>query len=361
MPVSNQTPIVSANFGTSSVSVLYFDPTGSFKVFSFPYSYSYSIFKNSVSEADFNLEVIKLACKSFKVSLKDCDLVATAFPNFPVIDTEIKLSTTLDQVLSSITDYNCIYAGYFKVLENSGFTYTFPISEQTNSSENDATNLFGNLSIYPQITFFDDKKKFAIYNMAKMQRSQNRATLDSAKPVLFTGYSLQNFSGKNQYLSYILCIDLIKEVGCFEIKLDEANILTNLAAINMYKAGNTNVLDDRKLVSLGTLLNTPGYTECYVEGDTGTSQLITLEKEKLFFLPLEEGATAKIVVKNAVLGNLEKNIKGGRLGLILDTREKNDPQFTSQDYFEKNSTLWLSNIKEAMDGLYVYTSNKENN
>ena len=206
--------------------------------------------------------------------------------------------------------------------------------------------------MYPQITQLDELKRFDIDSVARVHRSQLPDILDTHKPVVFTGCSFCNFSEQLSPLSYILALDLIREHGTFELKLDEHNVLPNLGLINMYDGNLLANVSDYKLTSLGTILNLPGTVECLFESDYGTSQLIDVAKDKLFFVPLEEGSTARIVAKNSLTGTIEKTVTGGKLGFIIDTRDKSGVQ----DYSSKKYAPWLKSLKEVLEGLYVYSN-----
>ena len=58
-----------------------------------------------------------------------------------------------------------------------------------------------------------------------------------------------------------------------------------------------------------------------------------------------------MVIKSSVLGNIEKTVSGGKLGLIIDTRPKSNPQIFNDDYVEKGLNVWTTSLREVISSL----------
>lgn len=345
-------PILSISFGSASVSFLYLKTAHEYKGYSYPYAYSKSIFGHFVSESDFYKELIQQVCKELEVEAGSYDLVIAGFPEPPELDLDAKLSISLDKILFEIPGYSCFYVGNFKLIHLNAFMYACPLVEyfvRTPSiSLIDKVNNEANLSIYPQILPVNDLEKFDIDNVSRFYLARSMPVVKDELPILFTGFSPYTVH-KDDYLNYLLALDLIREPGIFELKMDEENILSCLALINAYDSKLYASMEIYKFASIGTLLNSPGNTECLFESESGTKQLIEVEKNKLFFIPVDAASRAKIVIKNNLLGTTEKYISGGKLGFIIDTRDKLDNEVFTQQYLEKSYNTWIKDIKQVLE------------
>lgn len=356
----NTPPILSINIGSSYISFLYFQEGQDPKTAVFPYVYNKNLFGHLTTESKFYSDVIKTIAKSLKLPATGYTTLVSGFPEPPKVDLDVKLYSSVEKSLGVFNDLSCIYVGHFKFLQANSFMYAC-LREDSKEGPSvtliEKMNYESNISLYPQINPIDELKRFDMDTVSRIHSAQMNNILDPKKPVVFSGYSFYKDLNRSPFLTYLLALDLIKEHGSFELKVDEQNIIPNLGLINLYDSKVFNSISNYSLMNLGTLLNSPAPTECLLETDYGTSQLIEVEKDKLFFVPLEEGSSARIVAKSSVLGMLEKNINGGKLGFIIDTRDKNNLQMFTPEYFEKNYTPWITSVREILEGLYVYPNN----
>ena len=114
--------------------------------------------------------------------------------------------------------------------------------------------------------------------------------------------------------------------------MDLDNIFPVLALLTMHDPKYSSLFLDQKFWTLGTLINSPGMTECLIERESGPSQFVDVKPNELFFIPMEESTTVKLQVKNASLGTQERFVSGGKLGLIIDTRPKNNNVTFTEKY-----------------------------
>ena len=101
-------PILSIYLGRSEVSFLIFNSPEDYKVYNYPYS---------LTEPDFIKELIKVVSKELKTpNLSKYDLLMCGFPEVPKIDTEPKLSITLDKVATGIKEFYPVFMSNFSKL-----------------------------------------------------------------------------------------------------------------------------------------------------------------------------------------------------------------------------------------------------
>ena len=105
---------------------------------------------------------------------------------------------------------------------------------------------------------------------------------------------------------------------------------------------------NQKPEQLGTLINSPGETTCLIETDLGTSQLLDVGPGRIAFVPLEMSDQARVVIKSVNLGSIERNVQGGKLGLIIDTRTKNDLKTYDHNQLQIDINANLKNIGQVL-------------
>ena len=123
----------------------------------------------------------------------------------------------------------------------------------------------------------------------------------------------------NTEIDYILILNLIKKAGIFEVELDRERYLILQYILKAYDKS-AQLMAEGKVEKLGTLINTYGEAECLITSEIGTSQLLDIEKDKVFVLPLNYNERAHLTIKSQKIGTMEKDVTGGKLGLIFDTR-----------------------------------------
>ena len=173
---------------------------------------------------------------------------------------------------------------------------------------------------------------------------------DKTRPIVFTGERFSKESVKDP-VTYILVLDMLRTVGIFDVRIDSDNVMPLLAAFSAYNNRFDDVLTNWQLWPLGTVLITYGSVECLVEKSNGSKQLIDVGPNELFLVPLEADSRSRIKVKNNLIGNLEKEVHGGVLGLVIDTREKNNPKFFNEKIVSKKIKIWEERLNLALSAV----------
>ena len=310
--------ILACYFDTSDISLVLLSlDSNNVEFFNFPYKYSSAAFSNQVSEAGFNKDVIETFLKNKKIKTSDVEIITSGFIEVPPVDIETKLSLTLVSIIKEIEGFYPFVVNEFSVLTKDAILSYEMCTEKNQDIDGGGSNELANLSIYPQIIPVD------ILTSTELDRgiSEKVGSLELGyKPHDILSFSGSRFSRTvvYEYLDWILAFDLVRKAGIFEVFLDRKNAIPLFNLIKKYKPEIT--LDPKPyLESLGTLINSPGDTECLLTSDVGTNQFFDVKKDGFYAVPILSGTSSSLSIKSRTLGNLNMVISGGRAGLIINT------------------------------------------
>jgi hypothetical protein len=289
------------------------------KLYRFPYTYSNNLFANSFPREKFINDVFELALKTLDVNLQDCKLYATGFLSAPELSFDVAGSFSL----ASKMPHGGVYISS-QVIATEQSTYSMlPVSVV-----DEDPNFRVNLDLYHNIIYYDSRdivlKDSVIRSLINIPNYHI-----TAKDLIITGDRLREFY-VNEALSYLLIFDLIKTSGVYHLKIDLENLLPHTISLDSLSID---------YPSIGTLINIPGKVECLYETEVGTHQLFDLEADTLFILPLDSDATGRIVAKSSEV-TIDEKVVGGKLGVIIDTRDK-----PKKVEFKE---VYLNNIKQSI-------------
>jgi hypothetical protein len=269
-------------------------------LFSFPYTYSYNLFSNSFTKEKFYEDVFFLASEELGIRIEDYDLYTVGVLQNPEVPFEVKKSISLLDTLVP----NTMFVSFFLYgMKDNYFSY-FPRNLKQDF------NFRANLDLYHNIVYSESRDIVLKDSLLRQILSTSDLQVDSEE-ILFTGDRIREFHF-NPALTYLLMFDLLKDPGSYYIRLDTNNLYAHTQLFEF------NNVDHR---AIGTLINIPSKIECLIETELGAPQLITLDADTLFVVPLDHGESARILIKSSGQ-NFEKQVFGGELGIILDTREK---------------------------------------
>jgi len=316
-------PVLAAYVGLQSISGLVFKGPKDYQVYSYPYVYSPEAFSANFSSSDFYSAVFETFCKQSGVKFSECEVVITGFLEPHILDFEVNY-TSIDKALEAMKEYNAVLVNNYAIVTPLGFKSFLPLEKGSvcgKTFELEERNFYANMALYPQIFPTDMASQIDLdSNISKLICNTSIEYIKD-KPIMFMG---SRFSGRKYHeeLSYLLMVSLVRDPGVYELKFDPTNehvLSTLLKARNVTKASM-----EYHPTAVGTLISTTGPLECMVTTDIGTSQVIELQVNKLFIVPLSEGEKAKIVLKTLGMDTIEKEIFGGTLGIIFDTRERKE-------------------------------------
>lgn len=272
-------------------------------LFRYPYTYSSNLFSNSFSKDQFYEDVFGLASRVLDFDMTKVELTTCGVLKSPVVAYE---AHTNGSVLTKISE-NQIYVNHNLISLENNINFYVPVNFFENESD-----FMANLNIYLSLVLTETHD-------VTEQDTLLRAILNSATiniksgDILLTGEYFTTLS-LHKSLSYLFILDLLSTPGLFRVKIDSQNA---------YPHTHMGTLTDIVTNKMGTLINSPGRTECLYKTDLGTSQLIDLKPEKLFILPLDENSEGTILVKTSKT-QFEEKIYGGGLGVVIDTRDKSN-------------------------------------
>jgi hypothetical protein len=330
-------PILSIYFGMSEVSLLYFDNPENLRV----YNYPFSIFSQPQSLPEF----LKIVEKELKIDINEYELLISGFPYVPEVPGNLPkpvLSATIEKIIPSTMSFSGFLVNRFTLITPRSY-----VSGELNiEAESFLSNYLSNLSIYPHMGTVDPLDTYTLDNYIRF----NNLSIPESVPVVFTGERFSKMHDSDPF-TYLLMLDLIKQPGVHEIRRDIDNVFINLALLSIYDKKYTHLLLEHDFVNVGTILNLPGGAECLLESEDGTTQFIEVKEEELFIIPTLRSSNNRAVIKSPTLGSMERYLRGGNLGLIVDTRSKCSPELFNRDYIEKNFKIWINNIEEVLNSL----------
>lgn len=331
-------PVLTAYIGLQSVNGLIFKSSEDYQFYTYPYVYSPEVMSGYYSGSAFYKAVFEYFCEQSKVKFSDCDILLTGFFEPHILDFKIEYAS-IDKVLEFIKSYNSVLVNNFAIVTQLGFKSFLPLEKGSvcgKTFEPDEQNYYSNMTIYPQIFPVDLSSQIDLDSNISKLICNTKIDFSADKPILFMG---SRFTGKKYHkeLDYLLMISLIRDSGIYKINVDEKNTVILSSLMQMQNIKNSNI--DHEPVSVGTLISTKGPLECMVSTDIGTSQVIELQADKFFVLPLGEGSKAKIVLKSQGADAIEKEVSGGSLGLIFDTRENKEDLIGETKLFNESMKI----------------------
>lgn len=272
-------------------------------LFRYPYTYSSNLFSNSFSKDQFYEDVFGLASRVLNFDMTKVELTTCGVLKSPKVAYEAHQSGS---VLTKLSE-NQIYVNHDLIGLESNINSYVPVNFFENESDFSA-----NLHIYLSLVLTETHDITEQDTLLRAILSLATISIKSGD-VLLTGEYFTTLS-LHKALSYLFILDLLNPPGLFRVKIDSENA---------YPHAHMGTLEDISYTKMGTLINSPGKTECLYKTDLGTSQLIDLKPEKLFILPLDEQSEGTIFVKTSQT-QFEEKVHGGELGVVIDTRDKSN-------------------------------------
>ena len=344
--------ILSVQLGTTSTSFLMYKSANDYSYYYYPYSYS-PVFVNT-DKKEFYIEVFDVISGQMGMNHTECELILTNVFDYSLGDYPVKSAHHVTKVLSNIKNYDYFYVDPYTLIQGDQFLSAYPYNPASNIfrlNEMEKFNYLANSALYinsvPDKDFDifdrDDITRFLSEQLPTPPRRNNK--------VIFTGDRFATLHSSKS-LSYLLAIDLIKQPGIYEIYVDCCNSLVCASHLEMYSKSAEHLVDNLNLLFVGNLINAPGGVECLIRTSVGTSQMLQFHTEGLQILPLEKDNATNLVVKHQSISSVDKSVKGGELGLIVDTRQKASTLATTDaETRHKKYRDWQHTIQETLTEL----------
>ncbi len=345
-------PILSLKYGISNVQAVYLSDEGKISDFFLGYSYSKDLYSHFYSEQDFYSDIVEHIISKLKIPKTDLQVIATGFPSVPAIGREYSHAVTLDELLKQIDNYEIVCLANGTIFtQNDHISYYDTSKIDFGAME---TNYLLNLSVYTNaFPTRPSDYNLVLSNIWKMLNSHRKDTkklILNSKPIIFFGDVLNKDLMKDEYknIAYLYFISMIVNPGIYSLKMDYSNLVPHYLHLKKYDTGLGKHYDELEPEVLGTLINSPGETSCLVSTELGTSQLMDIKSGRIFFVPLDKNASARVVIKSTELGSIEKTVQGGSLGVIIDTRAKHDIETYDYSILQMDINNNLKTISEVM-------------
>jgi len=319
-------PVLAIYIGTSSISGVIYESSDKYRFISYPYVYSDELFSGYVSEGEYYKSFITNICAEYKLKLTDVEIVVGTFLKKIDVGFEVKKSFNLPEILNGVSTsrFPVVVNSYSVVTPNNFISYLV-LNDETSvqpdaALSEDEKNFYHNTSVYNSVVHFDMTTLVDHDRNILAKLATNELIYNNNLPLTFMGSRFAAPYGfYNTEIDYILILNLIKKAGIFEVELDRERYLILQYILKAYDKS-AQLMAEGKVEKLGTLINTYGEAECLITSEIGTSQLLDIEKDKVFVLPLNYNERAHLTIKSQKIGTMEKDVTGGKLGLIFDTR-----------------------------------------
>lgn len=326
-------PILCLYVGLSETSFLLVSSTEDVKYYSIPYPYT-----KNLSGSEFN-QFYKDITKKLKIPTENTELLVTGFLEPPKFDANIKMSLSLPEIL----DQNHIFANYFSIIHK-GVVYSqfdlnnLNLEEKVDrNSDPQNINLYSNLSIMPFVKASEGAET-SLFDA--LIRDLSPDILKSVNNVVICGdrFNLKRFLWPQDY---ILAFDLIKSIGFFNFRIDYKNCTPMIQLLKKYAFNTYHAVEVDGFVS-GSILKSPGKTECLLSYETEKPKIIEVEEGSIFIAPIEQDGDIHVVVKNEFMNSFEFEVPESDIGLVIDTRD------CQKVYDPKSSKEWENSVLEGL-------------
>lgn len=337
-------PVLAVYIGAHDVSGLLYKSSDDYSFWIFPYVYSSELYSCFVTESDFYKSLLEQICKDNGIKLSECDVIVTGFLQPPRLDLNLKMYVSLTDVFSRIHEfYPVLINNYAIVTKDAVYSKKTLVNKDYATLSIEEESFYSNLIIYPQVVASDLVSRIEMDTMLLENLIGEDFKLPVEKPLVFMGFRFNSIHGIDD-VNAMLILDLIKTPGVYEIYVDHESILIldNLVRSYLGKATGIKVLPKK----LGTIVSTQSPIECMVTSQMGTSQIVELEKDKIFSLPVSIDERVKMSLKTPGKASVEGVVTGGDIGLVFDSREKKGDFGT--DY--KRFAQILRDMKGGMNG-----------
>ncbi|RJR27289.1 hypothetical protein C4561_02565 [candidate division WWE3 bacterium] len=313
-------PVLAAFIDTQNVNILIFKSYDEYYLYNFPYVYTKEVFSASYSETEFYRSVFEYYCKQHKLKLSDCDVVVSGFLEPPKLELPLKYYVSVFDVIRRISGFYPILVNNYSIFTPQGF-YCWNSTDQNMTSgemiEAEEENFYANMAIYPHLIASDLSTQSDIDQNIMSLLGGSKLRIPDNMPLTFCG---SRFTHENMIpeLNYMMILNLIQHEGVFDIRIDKYNSSILFALLNIY---DSNIHLEPVPEKEGTVISTFNSLECMVKSEIGTSQLVQLEKNRIFVLPVGSNERPEILLKSHNIDTKELKVSGGKVGLIFDTRE----------------------------------------
>lgn len=337
--------LLAAHFDVSGITFYIQKGKKSAEIVKFPYVYSKSTLSNQCNRQEFYAYIIEKILNDRGMKSSSCDILLCGFMDPPDIGIKTKYSIGIADVIDNSEDYTPVYLNNCAFLTKGIFNAYTKCDELKNLHERDPEEIdrVANSSIYPNTVPQDMSSQTNLDEKITSMLPKDYK-FESGRKIVFTGGRFsQNIV--NDELNYILALDSLRGYGIFDIYLDRDNIYPILKTLQMY---DIDIAPDFKtnLENVGTFLRTGGATECLLSTGIGNDQFIEIEENKIFVLPLRVNDPAKISIKSHILGTIDIRTTGGQVGIVFDTRSREDSLYSDVRIFN-DCLKQLSNISKG--------------
>jgi|GEM_PF-1630663 len=317
-------PIITAYVGTSNLCILLYKSKTDYEFFYSPYIYLPNLFSNYTTEEEFYTTIIKLFCKKNGVEFDKCDIYVSGFvavpefkdPKFKRVSF-VKLFDNMPNIYPVLVN-DFAFATKFFMVASTSYGFLKNVTEDTTFSVNKC--------VYPNLRPLELSSQLTLDKEVLDAVAKDKAIKwDPNTPIVFMGSRF--YAEEERDLDYLYMFSLIHTPGVYDIYLDRTHTLLLFNMLNTVTEKDKLSLNLANIEHVGTLITGKGSVECLISSENGDAKVIDVDKNTIQKHSLEETSEYRLVIKNHSIGTVEKTVFGGKLGIIVDTRDNKVESF----------------------------------
>lgn len=310
-------PIITAYIGTSHFCLMLYKSSQDYSFFYSPYVYLPNIFLNNTSEQEFYISLIKIFCKNKKINFDSVIIYITGFLSTPNFTLDNVKKMDYSQIMFSFKDLYPVMVNDFALSTKFYIASKTKYQDYYQNDHLEALKL--NKSIYKNI------KAESIYEQISLDKEVLNNVYNSnikwnfETPIIFMD-SRFSYQILRPY-DYVYMLSLINSPGIYDIYLDQSQSFILIKMLNIVLNKIEIPIDLLNIEHICTLINTTSDISCIVTSDGIEDYSISHLKDSIKSYSLDYQKDYEIIVTNNRLGTITKQIKGGSLGIVIDSRE----------------------------------------
>lgn len=310
-------PILAAYIGAHDVTGLIYKSSEDYSFWSYPYVYSPELFSAFTTETSFYRYLFDQMCKDKGLKCSDCDIILSGFLQPPKLEIGLKMYVSMYELMMRTENYYPVMINNYAIASKDQIFSSKPLEDIEETNDLTEENFYANLSLYPQVVVSDLVSRVDMDS--KLLQSVQSFKVPADKPIVFLGSRFNDLHGISD-INSMLILQLLQDSGIYDVYLDVQSKTLLTSMLRMYLGKDSGIGDYPE--KLATIVSLSGNLECLISSQIGTSQIIDLEKDKIFVLPLPKDERTKIMLKSPGKPSIERIVGGGKSGIIFDTRSQ---------------------------------------
>ena len=216
-------------------------------------------------------------------------------------------------------------------------------------------NYFENLNLYPHTLPSSDRDRYEEEAYLKYVARKHcyiapKEPFQDQRSILFSTTRMLG-SDKEKVSFMFLCLESLCNEGWYSFKLDSSDFIGTVSAISYFDRELYEKIEFPDFVALGSVINIVDDISCVILGEGGKASEFKLKRNEIFTYPLPFEEEVKVSISSKKYGSIERSIRGGEFGVVIDTRDKLNERHGSMEKRKQVLKAWESTLLEGLKGL----------